>query len=381
MTLVVPAVARAQDLRLPARPGDLGEGIALTPWLRLKAHLRGHASYSTNPVLAPPRREDDETFLATTVGVDLVASGYHRELEVGYAATFRDALSDDELDAVEQRLRLAASTSIDRLDARLDADAAYLLTPTDPRFAGEVRHIPLNGRLRLNWKQSSVFGFEGQAHLGVIDFRDRDLDFFDQVGWGADLGVNVTPDWPVSFYAGGGWRELRYTDHEAVAPDLGLASASLGVSSELAKVSIRLRGGYERASVLRRRAPTDVGRVDGFVGTAEVTWKVFEKTSVSVHAQHRITFSSTSDYLRLSRGSLGVEQELPFDLSAFGQASYEVQDPRRQPELRSVTGTVGVAWGPRPWFDVGVQVSYTSRRTRGDDAEGLSVTGAVTLKY
>lgn len=381
VSLAVPAVAEAQDLRLPARVGDLGRGIELSPWLTLKPHVRQHALYSTNPLLEPHKTKDDDVFLATTVGVDLVAQGYHRELSVGYAGTFRKAIEQDEVDAAEHRTRLSASTSVDRLEARLDGDVAYLLTPTDPRFVGEVEHTPANGVLTLTWKQSPVFGFEGQAHVNAIDFRDRSLDFFDQLGWGANLGVNITPDLPVSFYTGGGWRELRYIDGDAVAPDLGLASASAGITAEVRRLSVSLRGGYERGVVLRRRAPTELDDVDAFLGTALITWEPFSETSVTTTAAHRVSFSSTSDYLRLTRLTLSIEQGLPFELAAFGLVAYEVQHPSDASQLRSISGTLGLSWSPREWLDVGGQVSYSSRRSRDGDNEVLTVAGAVTLKF
>lgn len=371
----------------PVRALPTGVGLRLGRNISLSPYYRGAIFYDSNVF----RDEDDpaeDVEVTNTVGIDLTIVRRRLELEAGYAATRREYI-DLGQDTTEHRARLRLARVGRDLALRLRADAAVLSRPQDPRFdqVSVDRHVyDVGGALAL--RLTRTLSLVPEVFGSVQDFRDVDFDYADNVSYGTNVLVSITPRGRITLFVGGGARELIYTDDSAIAPDLRIFSVFTGVELRfLQSFTGAVRVGYDWSEIIDRRAfPDDEDPPSGLVTSANLRWQALRGTAFTLDASRQIGFTTGRSPVFTTRVGVGVEQALLPGLAVFARASYDDIDPVEddQADFSSVFLSGGVAWSYRPWLQLSGGASYLARSagSSGDgDFDVLRVGAALTLRY
>lgn len=375
----------AQSGADPVRALPTGVGLRLGRNISLSPYYRGAIFYDSNVF----RDEDDPTEdveVTNTVGVDLTIVRRRLELEAGYAATRREYI-DLGQDTTEHRARLRLARVGRDLSLRLRADAAILSRPQDPRF-GQVsvdRHVyDLGGALAL--RLTRTLSLVPEAFGSVQDFRDVDFDYADNVTYGTNVLLSITPRGRITLFVGGGVRELIYTDDAAIASDLRIFSIFTGAELRfLQSFTGSVRIGYDWSDIVDERNP-DEDAPSGFVTNASLRWQALRGTAFTLDASRQIGYSTGRSAVFTTRFGLGVEQALLSDLAVLARVSWDDVDPvdDDQADFSSVFLSGGVAWSVRPWLQLSGGASYLVR-SAGSSSDGdfdvLRIGAALTLRY
>jgi hypothetical protein len=144
-----------------------------------------------------------------------------------------------------------------------------------------------------------------------------------------------------------------------------------------------VRAGYEWGRYKRRRAGIRSGSApDGLLAQGELAWKPQKTTSFTVSVSHEVGYSLASAFQRNTWVGGKVEQEIPkFDMTAFAEAIWRVQEPRHVPNLRAMYYVVGLGWSRWDELVVGLQATYTKSRSRPAKWEVLTAGLSITLRY
>jgi hypothetical protein len=331
-------------------------------------------------------RQEDVYFLSTA-GLQVEGKGLNKRLALSYAGTGQNYTKHGSLDDFENRFRLSSDLTLDQLTASLDASVAQLISPSDPQFSGTIRRWTGGGNLNLGWTQNEWLGFQVIGSWQFIDFSQDQLNFFDQVGWGASGFVSLTPGLPIALLVGGGYRELRYPHEDATQPDIGLGNASVGVDVKIfARLEGGVRVGFERGWILKHRsAPEGAPTPNGGLVVGQIRWQPklsdMHETSIVLGGQHQATFSATAVFQKNTTVSLTVSQGFPYGFEFFASGAYEEQRPRGGVTLRSPSAHAGLSWSPLPQLELAVQGSYVSRSSTGSGFEVVTVGGGVTVGF
>lgn len=369
---------------LPTAVGlRLGRNITLSPF------YRGAVFYDSNVFRDQDDQAVDDVELTSSVGVDLTIVRRRLELEAGYTATRREYVDlGQETTEHRARLRLAAVGRV--VSTRLRADLGILSRPDDPRFnqASVDRYIyDLGAAMAI--RLTRTLSLVPEVFGSMQDYRDIDFDYADNLTYGANVLVGITPRGRVTFVVGGGVREQLYTDDAAIADDLRIFSVITGMEVRfLRSLTGQVRVGYDWSEVIDARdIPDDSDDPpSGLVTSANLRWQAVRGTAFTFDASRQITFTTGRSPVFTTRFGVGVEQALLPGLAIFARASYEDQDPvdGDQGDLSSVFLTAGTAWSFRPWLQLGADVSYLARASNsssGGDFDVLRVGAALTLRY
>jgi hypothetical protein len=369
-----------QRFDLPPGTAFQGQGIALTPWLRLRGIFRHSTFYDSNVNRAETDEEEDFEF-SNSLGLSLAAARERWSSDMGYTITVRNFLNEGGLDGVDHRLSLGGAWTGRRLTLRLNVAGGYLTRPEDPELnRGQVERFVTEGRFSIGYQFNRLIGLMTEGTVNAQLFQDRGINDFDQLGWGGNAFLTINPNMPLSFQLGGGYRELLYLDDDTPNPDLALTRALFGAQLALPNfVSATVRVGYEISEIKERRQfPADEDPPEGFVLNGDVAWTVITGTRLSLQAARQITFSVTDSARTVTRVGGGVDQALPANVGLFARAAWEHQDRQVRVDIRSLRFTAGAGWTPYPWIQLGTQLDYEQRHARDGDYDvfraGISLT-------
>ncbi|MEZ6187661.1 MAG: hypothetical protein R3F62_21955 [Planctomycetota bacterium] len=374
-----------EDLSLPPAGSSLGEGIRLRPWLVFQPSYRLAAFYDTNIFRQSWGNRDDDVEITNTLTGRLAATRERWDAAISYSAIIRNYLDNSSLSTVDHLVQTSAGLRFNRVRFTLNGSAGLSSRPTDPQFNGGLqRRFTAQGNFATIVTITQRIGARLEAQVQRIDFKSRQFDFFDQLGYGGAAFATYTPlGLPVSFLAGAGYRWLRYTDSAAVSPDIALASGQGGISVFTAdqRLTFDLRAGYEVGRIVKRRNfPADRDAPEGIFVSAAGGWQPTQVTSITLTFTRQITFSAQADTLILTRADLSVTQGLPANTSVFFRVGYGVQDNRQAPGRRTHDVTLGATWDPLPWLSVGTQASYLGSQSRVLDYGVFRVGASITLR-
>lgn len=370
----------------PIRPlsPNTALGIKLSPYVRVLPWARNATFHDTNIFRAPAGEEVSDIEVTNTVGVDVIMQSRRLELDLGYTGTLRTWVDESEtVDEHRARLRFAAVGRL--VSARARADAGWLARPDDPRFAGAtVDRLVFDAGATVSVLLSRNVSLVPETYGTFTDFRERDLDRSDNLSWGGNLLLGLSPGGRVTILAGGGARILLYPGEDAVADDLRIYSAIIGVELRLRRLTGQIRVGYDWSEVIEERGGDD-DPPRGFTTGIALAWQALRLTTISVDVTRGITFSTTSEAVFMTRAALAVTQQLPLRIAGTARVAWDLYEPTDddQDPTVGVFGALGLAWEPRPWLQLGLEGSWFSRDNQGaaGDFEVLRLGAAITLRF
>ncbi len=365
---------QGSDALTPVPPA-LGQGLRLSRNLTLSPFYRGAAFWDSNVFRDPDDQAVDDVELLNTVGVDVAYVGQRIELEAGYAGTSRMFVDQDTW-SDEHRARLNFAAVGRALSIRARGAFAWLARPDDPRFTGAtVKRTVYDAGASVAVALTRTISLLPEVFVAYQDQRNEEFDYADNASYGGNLLVALSPRGRVAFVAGVGVRELIYTNSsEARAPDLRIYSLIVGVESRLTRsITGQLRLGYEWSELLERRSfPQDEDPPSGFVINSALRWQFLRTTALVLDATRQVDFSTTTSPVWRTRVGVGIEQALLPTLAATVRVAWdeiEAIDGSRG-RIRSTFVSGGLAWAPRPWFQVAVLGSYLTRDGGGGGDDG-----------
>lgn len=374
-----------EDLSLPPAGSSLGTGIRLRPWLVFQPSYRLAVFYDDNIFRQGFSSREEDIEITNTLTGRIAATRDRWDAAISYSAIFRNFVDNDNADSVDHQVNTSAGLRFNRVTFRLGGGLSLNSRPTDPQFGGDQqRRMTAQGSLTTTVTITQRIGLQIESQVNRIDFRDRAFDFFDQLGYGVQGYVSFDPNIPVTFLAGGGYRELLYTnDDDAIAPDISFVSVLAGVSVATAddQFTFDLRGGYEIGDIIKRRTfDPNRNAPEGIFVSAAGGWVPNQLTSFTLTLTRQITFSAQADTLTLTRIDFAVTRALPLNTSAFFRVGWGLQDNRDGPARRSTDVTLGGTWDPLAWLSVGLQSSYLGSRSRAGSYGVFRVGMSVTLR-
>jgi hypothetical protein len=370
-------------IRPSARP--VGYGVKLSPWLIVAPVARSFALYDTNVRRATSGLEQADVELTNSIGADAVAATRRFQLTLGYLASFRNFIRLTDLNALEHRARARVAFAGRDVALRGRFDFASLERPNDPRFTtGSLNRRIWDGGLSVAIRLSRRVDLLPELYGAYEDYTGQ-FDPSDHVNWGTNLLVALKPHGgrQVLFILGGGYGELRYTNPDAIAPDLRTYTALGGIEVHLRSILVgQLRLGYTWSQVTDRRqlAPGE-GGPQGFVLTAIGRWQPLRLTALFVDATRQVDFTTTNTSQLLTRVGVGLEQLLPARLGATARFVYELQEPVGAPRSQSLFASLGVTWTPLRWLQLAVEGSYLRRTSTLGDYDVFRIGGGLQLQY
>lgn len=358
----------------PVRPlsPNTGTGLKLTPWLQVQPWVRNATFYDSNIFRAPEGEEVADVEITNTIGIDVAATTRRTELDIGYTATLRTWLdSNGTADEHRGRLRFAAVGRL--LSARARLDAGLLSRPDDPRFTGAAVDrfiLDAGGSLAINLSRN--VSLVPETFASYQDFRGGQFDRNDTMSYGGNLLVGLSPGGRVTVLLGGGYRELRYTSDDAIASDLAIYSAILGLELRLRRLSGQVRVGYDWSRIIDERQAGDEEPPRGLTTGIALTWQALRLTTVTFDVTRGINFTTTATPVFTTRAGVTITQQLPLQIAGTARLMYEVFEPSGGGDsVDSVFGALGLAWEPRRWLQLGVEGSYMTRDGGGGGAGGF----------
>ena len=385
--LLAPTVTYGQDYRLPPTVSELGEGVELTPWLRLKPHVRHTSYYTTNVDQAPNRRKDDDFVFATHMGLDLRAEDEDLEnyFGVGYTLTSLLYAENGRYDTFEHRARYDLQLTASKFTFYSNGTATWAITNSDPQFAGRVRNFAGNIFAGFDWDPTDVFGFRVDGNVGQIMNSPRALEPINNYQWRAGAFAVVKPnvDFDLQFELGGHLRGFDYYDKDATNPDIdsGGVIGGLRIGTEI--LQFEGRAGIEFPWIsARHSAPRDVNPDEQFYGQATLTFTPIQTLTASVSASQNLRYSGNGLWQRATTVGGTIEQRIPVveGLRVFASANYNVQDGRRGTVLRTQNYIGGAGWEIVEYVEIGGQVTYIRSSSRSGGFETFTAGGSITLK-
>lgn len=370
-------------------PPALGQGLRLSRYVTLSPYYRGGAFYDSNVFRDPDEQAVEDVELINTLGIDLAVVGRRFELEAGYAGSSRVFVDQDSWsDEHRARLNFAAVGRAASIRAR--AALAWLARPDDPRFArATVKRSIYDVGGAVAVRLTRTISLLPEVFGSYTDLRTEEFDFADNATYGGNLLLSLSPRGRVAFFGGVGVRELIYTNsQEARAPDLRIYTLLVGIESRFTRgITGQVRVGYDWSEILERRSfPEDEDPPTGFVTNAALRWQLLRTTALTLDATRQVDFSTTTTPVWRTRVGLGLEQALLSTVGATLNVAWDQIDAidggRGRVQSWLISG--GLAWAPRPWFQVGVLGSYLTRQAAGAGGGDFDVTRVglnLTLRY
>lgn len=393
VTLCVVALvsnAEAQDFRLPPTVGETGDGVELTPWLRVKPFARHSSYYTTNVDQAPNRRKDDDFVFATHVGLDLRAENEDKDrwFSVGYALTSLLYAENGRYDTFEHRARYDLQFTASKFTFYSNGNAAWAYTNSDPQFAGRVRNFTGNAFAGIDWDPTDVFGFRVDGDVGEVRNYPRALEPINNYQWrgGAYAVVKPNVDFDLQFEFGGHLRGFDYYDKDAFNPDIDAGGIIGGFRIGTEIVQFEGRAGIEFPWASSRRTLPRSGfgsRIpDPFYGNMNLTLTPLQTLTISAFASHELRYTGSAFWQRATTFGGSIEQQIPVveGLRVFASATYNLQDNRHQTKLRTQSYIGGVGWEIVEYVEIGGQATYTRSSSRTGGFETFTAGGTITLK-
>lgn len=369
-----------QGLSLRPEGVPLGRGVQLAHWLQLRAVYRLAGIYDSN-VNREEDDEDDDFEINNTVILSLTAQRERWSSTLRYALTARTFLDDSSNDSIDHRGTLSGVWTGDKLTLRLNGGVGYLNRPEDPELnRGEVERILIQGRASAEYQFNRLLGLLTELTVDSQLFQDSGVNQFDQLAWAANGFLTLSPNLPVSFLVGGGYRELLYLDDDTPNPDLTLVRALVGVEASFpGRLTASVRAGYEVSDIKERRQFTG-DAPEGLVLNGNIAWTIVDGSRLSLEFSRQIQLAVTAAARTVTRVGANFTQELPANVELFLNAVYEDQDREEQPDIRALRGGGGMTWTPVLWLQLGWQVDYQQRRSSAGDFDVLRAGVNITFR-